>query len=269
MDETGWTTKTPPATAPNAARSAGAESQPETRDGLRMSREEMTELARRTVEHLVERVDGLGDDQAWDGDFQRALEDKLLEAPPEDGHPAAEVIDRAIRDILPFSMRLDHPRFFGLIPSSPTWPGVLADFMAAAYNVNVASWLTASGPSAVELVVIDWIRGWLGYPEGAGGLFTSGGSAASLEGLVAAREAAGHPERGTVYMSEQDLYEVNKTVLAPVFWDDPAFITSTTLNGMLSLRLCIMNHSTTWNDVRETLESIEKSGVDALAVHEK
>ena len=61
---------------------AGAESQPETRDGLRMSREEMIELAHRTVEHLVERVDGLGGDQAWDGDFQRALEDKLLEAPP-------------------------------------------------------------------------------------------------------------------------------------------------------------------------------------------
>ena len=59
MDETDWTTKTPPATAPNAARSAGAESQPETRDGLRMSREEMTELAHRTVEHLVDRVDGL------------------------------------------------------------------------------------------------------------------------------------------------------------------------------------------------------------------
>ncbi len=504
MDEPDWTTKTPPATPPNAARSSGAGSQPDTRDGLRMTREEMTELARRTVEHLVERVDGLGDDQAWDGDFQWALEAKLLEAPPEDGHPAAEVIDRAVRDILPFSMRLDHPRFFGLIPSSPTWPGVLADFMAAAYNVNVATWLTASGPSAVELVVIDWIRGWLGYPEGAGGLFTSGGSAASLEGLVAAREAAGHPERGTVYLSEQghsaprraamiagiraerirsipcderfrldmdalreivaadraagfnpiavcanagaastgaidpleamadyceaegiwlhvdgayggfavicdegkqalrgieradsigvdahkwlfqpyqagcllvkdtstletafafrhdvlqdtiwganhpnlsdrglqlsrsfgalkvwmsvqtfgmaafrqavaggmqlavraeefvrkssllevltpsslgvvcfrvnpverglddkELYEVNKTVLARVFWDDPAFITSTTLNGKLSLRLCIMNHSTTWNDVWETLESIEKFGVDALAVHDK
>ena len=163
MHETDWTTKAPPATARDAARSAGAESQPETRDGLRMTREELTELARRTVEHLVDRVDGLGDDQAWDGDFQRALEDKLLEAPPEDGHPAAEVIDPAIRDILPFSMRLDHPRFFGLIPSSPTWPGVLADFMAAAYNINVATWLTASGPSAVGLVVIDWIRGWLGY----------------------------------------------------------------------------------------------------------
>ena len=58
-------------------------------------------------------------------------------------------------------------------------------------------------------------------------------------------------------------------MLARVFWDDPAFITSTTLNGKLSLRLCIMNHSTTWNDVWETLESIGKFGVDALAVHDK
>ena len=42
-----------------------------------------------------------------------------------------------------------------------------------------------------------------GYPEGAGGLFTSGGSAASVDAFVAAREAAGHPERATVYMSDQ------------------------------------------------------------------
>ena len=32
---------------------------------------------------------------------------------------------------------------------------------------------------------------------------TSGGSAASLDAFVAAREAAGHPERATVYMSDQ------------------------------------------------------------------
>ena len=39
--------------------------------------------------------------------------------------------------------------------------------------------------------------------ESADGSFTSGGSAASLDGFVAAREAAGHPERATVYMSDQ------------------------------------------------------------------
>ena len=202
MAETDRTPRTPAPEQP-ADGTAGAGPDRESRDGLRMTREEMLELAHRTVEHLVERVDGVAGDLAWDGDFQESLEDRLLEAPPEDGRPATEVVDRAVRDVLTFAMRLDHPRCFGFIPSSPTWPGVLADFMASAYNVNVATWLTASGPSAVELVVIDWIRGWLGYPDGAGGLFTSGGSAASLEGLVAAREAAGHPERGTVYVSDQ------------------------------------------------------------------
>ena len=98
---------------------------------------------------------------------------------------------------------LDHPRSFAFVPSEPTWPGVLADFMAAGYNVNVATWLIASGPSQLELVVIDWFRRWFGYPESADGSFTSGGSAASLDGFVAAREAAGHPERATVYMSDQ------------------------------------------------------------------
>ena len=75
--------------------------------------------------------------------------------------------------------------------------------MVAGYHVNQCTWLTSSGPSQLELVVIDWIRGWLGYPETAGWLFTSGGSAASVDALVAAREHAGHPERATVYTSDQ------------------------------------------------------------------
>ena len=120
-----------------------------------------------------------------------------------EGLPAEEVFERAARQILPIAARIDHPRFFGFIPSSPTWPGMLADFMVAGFHVNQCTWLTSSGPSQLELVVIDWIRRWLGYPEGAGGLFTSGGSAASVDAFVAAREAAGNPERATVYMSDQ------------------------------------------------------------------
>ena len=113
------------------------------------------------------------------------------------------MIERAARDILPLAIRNDHPRSFGFIPSSPTWPGVVADFMVAGFQVNQCTWLTSSGASQLELVVIDWFRRWVGYPDSAGGLLTSGGSAASLDAFVAAREAAGHPERATVYMSDQ------------------------------------------------------------------
>ena len=172
-------------------------------DDLRMAPEEMLDLARRAAELLVERSEKLPGEGAWDGDFQNELEKQLMEAPPEEGRPAMDVLERAARKILPLTGRIDHPRFFGFIPSSPTWPGVLADFMAAGFHVNQFTWLAASGPSQLELVVIDWFRRWVGYPEGAGGLLTSGGSAASLDAFVAARESAGHPERATVYMSDQ------------------------------------------------------------------
>ena len=181
------------------------EARPEARvsGDLGMSREQMLDLGRKALELVVERIQSLPGENAWEGEFRQVLEDQLLEDPPEDGRAAAEVIERAAREILPYSTRLDHPRCFGFVPSSPTWPSVVADFVAAGYHINECTWLVASGPSYIELIVIDWFRRWLGYPEGAGGLFTSGGSAASVDAFVAAREAAGHPERASVYMSDQ------------------------------------------------------------------
>ena len=175
----------------------------DTHDDLVMGPEQMLDLARRAAELLVERNEGLSAGGAWDGEFREGLAPVLAGDPPEEGRPAEEVLERAAREILPYAARLDHPRSFGFIPTAPTWPGILADFMAAGYTINVATWLTASGPSQVELAVIDWFRRWLGYPESAAGLFTSGGSAASVDAFVAAREAAGNPERATVYMSDQ------------------------------------------------------------------
>ena len=172
-------------------------------NNLKMPPDAMLDLARKTAELVVQRIESLPEENAWDGEFRQILTDQLMESPPEDGRPAAEVLEQVAQTILPFTTRLDHPRCFGFVPSSPTWPGVLADFMAAGYNVNACTWLVASGPIQVELVVIDWFRRWLGYPENAGGLLTSGGSAASVDAFVAARESAGHPERATVYMSDQ------------------------------------------------------------------
>ncbi len=190
---------------PGARKEEGAAASNESgvAEGLQMAPALMRDLAHQAAEFLVERIENLPEKGAWEGDFRQELEKQLMEDPPEVGRPAAAVLERAARQILPLAVQHDHPRFFGFIPSSPTWPGVLADFLAAGWNINTVTWLVASGPSQLELVVIDWIRRWLGYPESAGGLFTSGGSAASIDALVAAREAAGSPERATVYMSDQ------------------------------------------------------------------
>ena len=170
---------------------------------LALDPDQMLELASRVARLTVERLRDLPDAAAWKGATRKELAPAVAGYAPEHGRPPEEVVEHVVRDVLPFAARVDHPRFFAFVPSSATWPGVLADFMSAGYNVFQGTWLGSSGPSALELEVIDWFRGWVGYPDGAGGLFTSGGSAASLDAFVAAREAAGSPERATVYMSDQ------------------------------------------------------------------
>ncbi|MCY3767316.1 MAG: aminotransferase class V-fold PLP-dependent enzyme, partial [Gemmatimonadetes bacterium] len=170
---------------------------------LSMTPEKMRELAHQVTEILVDRIEHLSEGHVWEGDFKDALADQLNEEPPETGRPAREVVERAVRDVLTNSLRLDHPRSFGFVPNSPTWPGVLADFLASGFNINLASWLTASGPSQLEAVVVGWFRQWFGLPDSAGGLMTSGGSSAACHAFVAAREVAGNPDRPVAYMSDQ------------------------------------------------------------------
>ena len=182
-------------------------------DGLRMTPEAMRRLAGKATEALINRIDGLSGERPWDGDFREVLEGQLGTPPPERGRSAEEVLEQALRGVLPYAARLDHPRFFGFVPSAPTWPGVMADYVASGFNINSCTWLVSSGTSQLELVVVDWLRGWIGYPETAGGLFTSGGSAASVEALVAAREAAGHPDRPAIYMSDQSHSALKRAAL--------------------------------------------------------
>jgi len=69
-------------------------------------------------------------------------------------------------------------------------------------------------------------------------------------------------------LDEEALEKINRNVLARVFWEDPAFMSSTRLRQRFTLRLCIINHTTTWDDVRETLEAIERFGKEAWSAGE-
>ena len=178
-----------------------------------MTPQAMRRLAHKAVEVLVERISELDKANAWDGEFREVLDEQFGGPPPEDGRPAEEVLEQVAGNVLPYAARLDHPRFFGFVPSSPTWPGVVADFLAAGFNINSCTWLVSSGTSHLELVVTEWMREWIGYPETAGGLLTSSGSTASVEALVAARDAAGHPARPAVYMSDQSHSALKRAAL--------------------------------------------------------
>jgi aromatic-L-amino-acid decarboxylase len=138
---------------------------------------------------------------------RHALNDALLAPPPSQPTDFDSIIDTLRNEVFPYHAREPHPGFLAYVPSCPTFPAVLGDWIATGYNFFAGVWPVAAGPNQIEMVVLEWIREWMGLASGSGGLLTSGGSGANLTAMVAARHAA--VERGceisklTVYTSEQ------------------------------------------------------------------
>jgi glutamate/tyrosine decarboxylase-like PLP-dependent enzyme len=93
------------------------------------------------------------------------------------------------RDVLvKASVPIDHPRHLAFVPASPTRAAVMFDLVTSAASVHGAFWLEGAGCIFAENQAMKWLVSLTGMPEGAFGVFTSGGTAANLSAMVAARE---------------------------------------------------------------------------------
>jgi len=175
------------------------------RDRLELTPAEMRTLGYQVVDLLVDHFDTVRDQPVTSHAPRRDLEQLLREPAPRHGSDPTEVLEQLSRDVFSHVAHLIHPRFFAFVPSPSNFVGVMADCLAAGYNIFNGSWLVASGPAQIELVTVDWLRQMCGLPDTAGGLFVSGGTAANLTALAVARHARlGDRTAGAVvYYSDQ------------------------------------------------------------------
>lgn len=137
------------------------------------------------------------------GDYLRALPDqpvdrvvppevrrRLISLPlPEHGQNPAEILDFLQREIMPWPIATGHKRSYGWVNSPPAPIAILADAVASTMDCG----LDGYDHSAIFLMasVGRWIMELVGFPtEGSLCLLLSGGSAANLNALTAARHRA-------------------------------------------------------------------------------
>ncbi|WP_182349407.1 pyridoxal-dependent decarboxylase [Tomitella gaofuii] len=133
-------------------------------------------------------------DDARTGDVTEPMPAELLgrmasRPAPSTGTGATDVFAEIAAEIAPYPFGNGHPRFFAWVNSPPHPVGVAAEAVAAALNPSVAGGRHAA--VHLEHEVARWFLGLLGWaPPASYGLLVSGGSAATLTALTAARRRA-------------------------------------------------------------------------------
>ncbi len=192
------------------------------KDMLDLSAGEMRALGYRAVDLLVDHFRHLPEKRVGAKGDPAVLRPALRAAPPTQPVAPDEIFATLQRQVFPNMMNVGHPRFFAFVPVPSNFVSVIADALASGFNVFTGSWLGGSGPVALELGVVDWLRQWCGLPDTAGGLFVSGGSMANLTALVAARDSklGGNIAGATVYYSDQTHSCVDRALHAAGFAED-------------------------------------------------
>lgn len=110
----------------------------------------------------------------------------------EDPQPLEALMDWSI-DVLEHGINhITHPRYFGLYNPAPSFPAECADRIVNTFNPQLASSATSPAAVAIEAHVIGAIARRAGFPDTAGGHFTTGGSEANYTAMLCALTRA-HP----------------------------------------------------------------------------
>ena len=112
---------------------------------------------------------------------------RLDEGIPRAGAPLTDVYAAFKRDVLPYPTGNIHPRFWGWVMGTGTTTGVLAELLAAGMNPHLAGYDQSA--AIIERQVLAWLAELVDFPADASGVLVSGGTAANIEGLTAARVA--------------------------------------------------------------------------------
>ncbi len=168
------------------------------------------------VKRVMDHLQHVGDQHAG-GDVAvasaQALCRSMREAVPEEGAPFEGLLDDFFDTWLPRSLTTNGPGYLAYVPGGGIFPAALADFVADTTNRFTGAWFASPALVQLEANVLDWLRDWMQFPPTTRGVFTTGGSMATFNAIVVARERhlGTRIREGVLYTSTQAHHSVRKS----------------------------------------------------------
>ncbi|WP_165356550.1 pyridoxal-dependent decarboxylase [Sphingosinicella sp. BN140058] len=173
--------------------------------------EEREALAQRALAHaqaFLEAIPDAPSRQPAADVFLHRLEPEF----PDAGRDPAAVLDYLGTCVEAPGFATTSPRFMAYIPGGGVFHAAIGDFLAAVSNKYSGFASAAPGATRLENATAAWLAEAIGYPTGAAGTLTSGGSIANLSAVVAAREARDPDGGGAVYATRFAHHCVDKAL---------------------------------------------------------
>ena len=153
---------------------------------LELSSESLGKALDLMTRFVREEIDSLATQPSADVDGAEDLARTFVEDPPE-GPQSLEAILARLRPAIRKTFNTAGPGYLAFIPGGGIMSAAIADFIAASANRYVGVRPPAPALAQIEETAIAWLARFMGYPETAGGILTSGGSLSTLSAIVAAR----------------------------------------------------------------------------------
>ena len=122
--------------------------------------------------------------QVKPGEIKKSLPGK----PPETGEKIDDIIDDINKIIIPGITHWNHPNFMGYFNSTSSGPGILAEFLSAAFNVNGMNWKSSPAAAELEETTLNWLRQMLGLQKKYWGIIYDTASVSTMHAIASARE---------------------------------------------------------------------------------
>ncbi len=154
----------------------------------------------------LEHVEGLSSQPSFstEGAIEEAA--SLVEKLPEQAVTAPrELLERLVREWVPRSFNTAGPGYLAYVPGGGLPTAALADLIAGLCNRYLGVFAAAPLLARLEVQALRWLMDEMDYPGEARGIFTSGGSLATLSAVVCARTAklGDRFQNGVLYVTDQ------------------------------------------------------------------
>lgn len=171
-----------------------------------MTKEAMTSYGYKIVDEVVNHYASTNQKKPVSKALRVEMDAIFLQAAPENGLPAEDVLKFVMKNVIPNSNISTHPKSFSFVPGPSNFISTMSDTLATGFNIFSDGWMLLPAAAELEIVTMNWLLKIYGFPiKKGGGIYTSGGSLANLTALTAARSIKCGEDfsNAVIYLSDQ------------------------------------------------------------------